>query len=145
MVCWGMTVQQSLLIRKSFALVEEHRHIDALVFYRRLFTLAPELRPLFRTDIEKQAAKLTDMLSLLIAKLDRPASLEAELLELGARHVAYGVKDEHYEVVGRALLDMLAEVCGAAFTPEVRAAWTALYDSVQSAMRRGAASKLAAV
>jgi methyl-accepting chemotaxis protein len=84
------------------------------------------------------------MLGLLIAMLDRPASLEKELREMGARHANYGVKDEHYEFVGRALLDMLANVCGAAFTPDVRAAWTELYDSVQSAMRRGAAAGTAA-
>jgi hemoglobin-like flavoprotein len=133
-----MSPQQTYHIRKSFAIVEEHSHIAALVFYRRLFTLAPELRPLFKTDIEVQARKLMDMLGVLITMIERAAALEAELRELGARHAAYGVRNSHYQIVGRALLDMLAEVCGNAFTPEVRDAWTALYDAVSAGMKAGA-------
>ncbi len=133
-----MNPSQPYLIRKSFAIVEEHRGIAALVFYRRLFALEPALRPLFKTDIEEQARKLMEMLAALIAMLERPALLTAELREMGARHATYGVKDRHYQIVGTALMEMLAEICGPAFTPAVREAWAALYDSVQSAMRAGA-------
>ena len=45
-------------LRKTFALVERQSHVAALVFYQRLFELDPMLRPLFKTDIEEQAAKL---------------------------------------------------------------------------------------
>lgn len=133
-----MSPQQSYHIRKSFAIVEEHSHIAALEFYRRLFALAPEVRSLFKTDIEVQAGKLMDMLGVLITMLERPAALEAELRELGARHATYGVRDSHYQIVGRALLEILAEVCGKAFTPDVRDAWTALYDAVAAGMKAGA-------
>jgi hypothetical protein len=33
------------------------------------------------------------------------------------RHVSYGVKDEHYDTVGKALLDTLAHAFGDDFTP----------------------------
>jgi hemoglobin-like flavoprotein len=42
-------------------------------------------------------------------------------------------------MVGRALLDMLAETLDRGFTPEVREAWTALYGAVESLMKLGAA------
>lgn len=45
---------------------------------------------------------------------------------MSARHAGDGVWDEHYNTAGQALLDMLEEVLQARFTPEVRAAWTAL-------------------
>jgi len=139
-----MNPQQSYHIRKSFAIVEEHAQIAALEFYRKLFAIAPEVRPLFRHDIEEQAKKLIDMLGVLVVMLERPAALDAELRDLGARHAGYGVKDSHYHAVGRALLGMLADVCGPAFTPEVRDAWLSLYEAVQCGMRRGAASGPAA-
>jgi hemoglobin-like flavoprotein len=134
-----MTPVQVHLIRKSFAELSRHDHVAALVFYRRLFEIDPGLRPLFTNDIEEQSRKLLDMLAVLIAMLERPVGLELELKAMGLRHVEYGVKEEHYATVGGALLDMLAEVLGAKFTPEVREAWTLLYGAVESLMKEGAA------
>jgi hemoglobin-like flavoprotein len=127
------------LIRKSFAELSYHNHVAALVFYRRLFQLDPELRPLFTGDIEEQSRKLMDMLGALIAMLERPVGLEIELRAMGARHAGYGVKDPHYATVGAALIDMLAETLGEKFTPEMRDAWLALYGAVESTMKAGAA------
>ena len=134
-----MDPQQTYLIRKTFAEVQRSQHVAALVFYQRLFALDPSLQPMFRGDIEVQAQKLIDMLGVLITMLDRPEHLDAELRAMGVRHKEYGVKDAHYDTVGRALLDMLAGVLGKQWTPEVQAAWTALYGAVESAMKAGAA------
>ncbi len=133
-----MSPQQVYLIRKSFADLARHEHVAALVFYRRLFEIDPSLRPMFKGDIEEQSKKLIDMLAALIAMLEQPAGLDIELRAMGARHAGYGVKDEHYATVGGALLDMLAETLGSEFTPEVRAAWTALYSAVETTMKAGA-------
>jgi hemoglobin-like flavoprotein len=133
-----MSPTQVHLIRKSFAQLERHKHVSALVFYRRLFELDPTLRPLFKGDIEEQSRKLLDMLGALISMLERPLGLELELRAMGARHSGYGVKDAHYATVGRALLDMLAETLDKSFTPEVREAWTVLYGAVESTMKAGA-------
>ena len=135
-----MSPQQKYLIRKSFAALEAHGSVPALVFYRRLFELDPGLRPLFKTDIEVQAAKLFDMLGALISHLERTALLEAELRLMGQRHVTYGVVPSHYDTVGQAMLDMLSEVLREDFTPAVREAWTALYGAVASTMLAGADS-----
>jgi hemoglobin-like flavoprotein len=134
-----MTTEQVHLIRRSFAALARHEHVAALIFYRRLFEIAPELRPMFKGDIEMQSKKLIEMLGVLIAMLERPHGLELELKAMGARHAGYGVKDEHYAVVGAALLDMLAETLGEGFTPEVRVAWIALYGAVEATMKAGAA------
>lgn len=133
-----MTPDQVHLIRKSFAELTRHDHIAALVFYRRLFEIDPALRPMFTSNIEEQAKKLIDMLGVLIAMLERPIGLDMELRAMGARHVGYGVKDEHYATVAGALLDMLSEVLGDKFTPETKAAWVALYGAVETTMKRGA-------
>ena len=133
-----MTPPQVYLIRKSFAQLARHEHVAALVFYRRLFELDPSLRPLFKGDIEEQARKLVDMLAALIAMLERPQSLELELRAMRARHAGYSVNHDQCATVGRALVDMLDEALGDAFTPAVCAAWTALYGAVETIMLAGA-------
>lgn len=50
-----------------------------------------------------------------------------------------GVKDEHYDTVGAALLKTLGQGLGAEFNPPVQAAWTAVYGTMADVMR--AASK----
>lgn len=135
-----MQTAQILLVRKSFTAVERHAEISALVFYRRLFELAPQVRPMFKTDIHEQSKKLMDMLAAALNLLERPAELVGELEQMGARHAGYGTRPEHYAVVRRALLDMLGEVMGTSFTPETRAAWDELYDAIEAAMLRGAAA-----
>ena len=133
-----MTAHQVYLIRKSFAELARHDHVAALVFYRRLFEIDPALRPLFTGSIEEQARKLMDMLGVLISMLERPLGLDMELRAMGGRHAGYGVQDEHYATVGGALLDMLSETLGKDFTPDLRAAWTALYSAVATTMKTGA-------
>jgi methyl-accepting chemotaxis protein len=133
-----MTKATIRLLRKSFARVETQQHVAALVFYQRLFELDPTLRLLFHTDIEVQSRKLVQMLAATVSLLDRPEELCATLEQLGARHVGYGVRDEHYETVGRALLEMLASVLGEDFTISTRKAWADLYAEIARAMKRGA-------
>jgi methyl-accepting chemotaxis protein len=133
-----MTVEQVHQIRKSFERVEAMGHVAALVFYQRLFAMAPAVRPLFHTNIETQAKKLTDMLAAAISLLERPGELQSVLHRLGARHVDYGAKAEHYPVVAQALLDMLAEVLGAEFTPTLRGAWSEMLHIVSNTMIEGA-------
>src|SRR5215471_3864150 len=134
-----MTGDQIYLLRKSFEIVEQHKHVAALVFYRRLFELDPKLRWLFTTNIEEQSKKLIDMLGLALSLSERPEVLQMEVRELGARHATYGVQEEYYETVGRAMLEMLGHVLGEQFTPATRQAWTEFYDFMAETMKTGAA------
>jgi hemoglobin-like flavoprotein len=138
-----VTPDQIHLLRKSFSHVEPKAQIAVISFYRRLFELAPGLRPLFRTSIEEQSTKYVEMLSLAVNLTDRPAILKAEMRQLGARHVIYGVQDEHYDVVVRALVEMIADVLGSEFTPTIRAVWQEFFDMIADAMKQGAATYLA--
>ena len=61
-----------------------------------------------------------------------------KLRELGARHVAYGARPEHYPVVGQALIAAMAEIAGDAWRPEYERAWAAAFEVVAGAMLDGA-------
>jgi hemoglobin-like flavoprotein len=134
-----MTSNQIQLIRETFALVGPKAQVAALIFYKRLFELDPSLRHLFRHDIEEQATKLMQMLTAAVRLLDRPETLLPVLEDLGRRHVRYGVRDEHYDTVGEALLWMLGETLGPDFTADACDAWASLYTLVATTMQRAAA------
>jgi hemoglobin-like flavoprotein len=112
------------------------------LFYGRLFELAPDLRPMFRGDIRRQGRKFTDMLGSLvdgIEHLDRAARM---LGDMGQRHAGYGVRAEHYGVVGGAFLWTLSQALESDFSPEVRQAWKALIEEIAAAMQAGAENHL---
>jgi methyl-accepting chemotaxis protein len=135
-----MTPQQIQAVRASFEPLVPMAEQVAEAFYARLFERDPALRPLFRGNPREQGERLMQMIAAAVALLDRPAALEPVLLQLGVRHAGYGVQPAHYDTVGAALLDTLEAGLGAAFTPELREAWTAMYTLVATTMQRGAAA-----
>ena len=143
-----MTPEQVQLIRLTFVQVMNRKMEVGRMFYDRLFSIAPDTRPMFRGDIDVQAQKLMDTLALAISGLRDLPSLVGMLEALSVRHVGYGVHDKHYDDVGAALLWTLERGLGPSFTPEARDAWTALYGTVAEVMRnaakRGPSAKVAA-
>lgn len=126
------------LVRASFAQVKPIAPQAAELFYAHLFEIDPQLRPLFRGDMQEQGRMLMAMLGAAIGMLERPDQLLPALRTLGARHAGYGVQDHHYASVGTALIRTLEQGLGPAFTPATRAAWLAVYDLVQRTMRSAA-------
>lgn len=140
-----MTPQDTALIRSNFAQLHRRKIEVACLFYERLFITAPSTRALFKTDIEAQAAKLIETLTVALAMLNDPAGLDALLARLGQRHRGYGVRPSHYDAVRSALLWTLETSLGSDFTGQARAAWSELYDRMAATMlAAGAASQRSA-
>jgi hemoglobin-like flavoprotein len=138
-----MTPEQAQIVKLSFAQVMRNKDQVGMMFYDRLFEIAPEVRPLFKGDIAGQSRKLMDTLALAVGMLRDMPTLVMTLQGLARRHVGYGVKDEHYDKVGEALLWTLENGLGDAFTPQVRDAWAALYTTVANVMRDAARGEAA--
>ncbi len=130
-----MTPHQINLIKSSFAKVYFTRDESARIFYDRLFTIAPEVRPLFKNDLASQGKKLMDTLALAVTATSHPQSLPSLLEDTAKRHLEYGATAAHYESVGAALLWMLQQQLGSDFTPAVRGAWTELYERMATTMQ----------
>jgi hemoglobin-like flavoprotein len=110
------------------------------IFYRRLFEAAPQVEPLFDgADLVNQRTKLLETLVLLRKSLRDLKQIAPRLRKLGALHVAYGARAEHYPVVAGVLLASMAELAGPAWTPSVAAAWTRALNFVAGVMLDGAA------
>lgn len=135
-----MTPEQVQLVQSSFQKVVPIADTAADLFYDRLFTIAPEVKPLFPDDLGPQKKKLMQMLATAVTNLHQVEKILPAVEDLGRRHVAYGVTAKHYEPVGAALLWTLEQGLGADFTPPVKAAWTEVYTTVAGVMTKAAAS-----
>ena len=134
-----MTPHQIDLVQSSWQRVAPIQDTAASLFYARLFELDADLVRLFKGSMVEQGRRLMTMIDIAVAGLPRVDQIAHVLRNLGARHAAYGVRDEHYDTVEAALLWTLEQGLAAAFTGEVAAAWTAAYCALASLMKEGAA------
>jgi hemoglobin-like flavoprotein len=129
-----MTPDQVKLVQQSFAKVAPISETAAVLFYDRLFEIAPQVRAMFPADMTEQRKKLMAMLAAVVNGLANLDSILPAASALAKRHVAYGAKAEHYPVVGSALLWTLEKGIGDAWTPELADAWTAAYGTLSGFM-----------
>lgn len=111
------------------------------VFYEKLFEIAPETREMFLQDINVQSSKLMSTLGLVVSQLQNTSELEPVINDLALRHLAYGVKEEHYSLVREALISMLRTVLDKSLPDEVLVAWERAYDSMARVMLDAAYSQ----
>lgn len=135
--------------------------VVAEVLYHSLFDLAPETTLLFPPDVRhryrdwsadegvdeadvyrspalrKLFAKVVNAVGTAVAGLQDLSRLVPMLTQLGSRHFAYGVKEEYFHIMGKALVRALQETLGDLFTLEVEFAWTMVYGFVSSIMISG--------
>ncbi len=139
-----MTLQIELL-ETSFEAITPCGDAFVTAFYERLFTRFPQVRAFFAsTDMKEQRKKLLGALTLVIQNLRKPEVLTSALKGLGQRHVAYGVRPEHYPIVGAILLETFADFLGERWTLEYHDAWAQAYEAVSMIMLEGANVAVAA-
>ena len=129
-----MTPDQVKLVQDSFAKVAPISETAAVLFYDRLFEVAPQVKAMFPADMTEQRRKLMAMLAAVVNGLGDLPSILPAASALAKRHVTYGAKPEHYPIVGAALLWTLEKGLGAGWTPEVASAWTTAYGTLSGYM-----------
>jgi len=129
-----MTPDQVKLVQSSFCKVAPVSEQAAVMFYDRLFEVAPQVKSMFPADMTEQRRKLMAMLSAVVNGLGNLESILPAASALATRHVGYGAKAEHYPVVGGALLWTLEKGLGDGWTPEVADAWTTAYATLSGFM-----------
>ena len=134
-----MSPRQIALVRESWRHVVPTQEQTAARFYRRLFDLDPSLEGLFGGDMAQQGRKLTAMLGMVVSRLDRLDQIVPAVRELGRRHAGYGVREEHYDTVGVALLGTLRDGLGDALDCEGEEAWAVAYGTLARVMKAAAA------
>jgi nitric oxide dioxygenase len=129
-----MTPEQISLVQQSFAKVAPISDAAAVLFYDRLFEVAPSVRAMFPEDMTEQRKRLMGMLATVVGGLSNLEAILPAASALAKRHVGYGARAEHYPVVGATLLWTLEKGLGEAWTPELAQAWTTAYGVLSGFM-----------
>ncbi|GJQ08503.1 hypothetical protein GpartN1_g294.t1 [Galdieria partita] len=128
MVRQVLNSEEIQLVQQSWSKVEDRQHLIGEAFYHLLFETYPSLKPLFRSDMEKQKKLLVNMVDKGVKLLSDTDKLEIALYNLGKRHRKYGVKEEHFPYVGETLLKVLKQFLGDELDEKSLNAWEAIYQ-----------------
>jgi hemoglobin-like flavoprotein len=97
-------------VKNSYAaLPAEGRRLSAR-FYQELFAAAPNLRPLFPTDLSNLQGHFEAALALVIRNLTEMGGLQDALRDLGAQHVHWGARPEDYLTARNALVTAIGSL-----------------------------------
>ncbi|TPG06572.1 globin domain-containing protein [Sphingomonas oligophenolica] len=129
-----ISASQGQTIVDSYDLIRAHEVNYSQIFYDRLLHDHPFARALFPDDMTHQVNVFREMIDALVSQIDDLSALQPSLTDLAKRHVAYGVKAWHYEVVGEGLIGCFSDVLADRFTTAMREAWEALYSATAGAM-----------
>ena len=126
------------LIDESLRLLGDQ--VDRVVgyFYAAMFVEAPHLRSLFPAAMDTQRDRLFRALTGAVGNMAAPERLTEQLTALGRDHRKYGVRPEHYDVLGRALITALQHHHQNVWVPELEAAWQKAYGVMADRMIEGA-------
>jgi len=133
-----MDSKQVALVQQTFEKAAGLGEKVADIFYAELFSIEPSLQKMFTSDFAEQKRKLLAALAMVVRSLHMPEAILRPAQTLAVKHVDYGVKPEHYAIVGSALLNTLRKGLGAEFTSDVEAAWTEAYGTLASIMKDAA-------
>jgi NAD(P)H-flavin reductase/hemoglobin-like flavoprotein len=122
------------LIAESWLAVEPRAERVARYFYARIFHDHPAARDMFPVTMEVQRDRLLGALVWIVRGLANPEQLAPYLAQLGRDHRKFGVRPEHYALVGDSLIAALREYGGLAWTAAVEAAWERALGKVAAVM-----------
>lgn len=126
-------------IRASIQVIEPDLTALSDTFYERLFEVAPDVRRLFAPDMTRQRGHFEAALALLLRNITMLDVLGPSLMALGAEHVGYGTKIEHYGVARDCLIHAIRQHAGDSWSEQLERDWREAIDAVMRPMLRGAA------
>jgi len=129
-----MTLDQIEFVQASFAQVVPVSDTAASLFCGRHFEIAPEVKPLFKSDMRGQGRKRMATLGAVVNGLRNLDAILPIAKALALKHVTCGVRAEHYKPVGEALIWRLERGLGDDFTAAARSAWIVANETLSSAM-----------
>jgi hemoglobin-like flavoprotein len=136
-----VTPEQITVVRANADVVLRNPERFGRRYHERLSSAAPEVGALF-PDAGGQRGRLVDEVVRVAGAVGDFERFVGQARSLGARHEGYGVRPEHYAVMGGVLVETLAEVVGASFDDSAADAWRCLYLLLSELMMDGAARSL---
>ncbi|NIZ59698.1 globin [Sedimentitalea sp. CY04] len=134
----SFTKEELELLHNSYEELRKGVALHPRAFYDALFEHAPQMRSMFREDIEGQNMKFMTTLGVILTKLQDEDAVDERFQELGTKHAELGVQVGHFQPMEDALIDTLKNELGAGFTAEHDALWRRAFLTISERMiRRG--------
>lgn len=120
------------IVKATAPVVIEHITEITKVFYPKMFANNPELLNVFNQANQAIGEQPIALASSIVAYAhhllgDADFDFGAAIERIANKHVALAIAPADYTIVGRNLLDAIADVLGDAVTPEVARAWGEVY------------------
>lgn len=118
------------VIKKTAPILASRAEELTNLFYERLFTANPEVRPLFSTSHQRSGVQQRALAGAIVAYATHIDQLEALGPAVGLithKHASLGIQPEHYPIVGKNLLAAIQDLLGDAATEEILSAWGKAY------------------
>lgn len=125
-----MTHKQINLIRSSWEKAGEQPLTTGILFYDRLFSLAPETRYVFRSPVSEQTSRLMSVTGCIINNLEQTDEVLYDITGMAQEYASYGLKAMHYRAVGNSLLWALEKRLDNLWDNELKEAWTEFYKLI---------------
>jgi NAD(P)H-flavin reductase/hemoglobin-like flavoprotein len=127
------------LLKESLAVIEPVRDKVIGYFYAKLFVENPEVRSMFPLTMDIQRDRIYRAITSAVQGIDRPELLCPMLAQLAKDHRKYGVRPEHFDAVGRALIGAIREYSYGDWGAEIEDAWVRTFDLIARTMIAAAA------
>jgi len=117
-----LTPSQIAIVKATVPVLKEHGVTITTLFYKNLLEAHPELRNVFNEANQVDGAQpraLAAAVWAYAAYVDELGKLSAAVARIAYKHASLNVQPEHYPIVGKFLLGAVAEVLGAACTPDI--------------------------
>eukprot|EP00529_Nitzschia_sp_RCC80_P022249 CAMPEP_0113507866 /NCGR_PEP_ID=MMETSP0014_2-20120614/36697_1 /TAXON_ID=2857 /ORGANISM="Nitzschia sp." /LENGTH=480 /DNA_ID=CAMNT_0000403511 /DNA_START=389 /DNA_END=1827 /DNA_ORIENTATION=- /assembly_acc=CAM_ASM_000159 len=133
--------------------IDDYESKGGVLLFQHLFELCPEAKILFGfpEDIDPHSDKLLENkrflahASFLLSMIGKTVKmigqdddkLAKDLLELGRKHVTYGVKAEYFPFMTKAIMQMMKELLGGEFSESEQEAWEDILATLIADMVKG--------
>ncbi len=115
-------------IKASIPLIQDHGLEISSRMYDILFEKYPETKAFFSGSIEKQPKILTAAIAAYAENIDQIEKLHDKIIYIANAHVKSHVLEDHYPMVGDAILLAMKEILADKATPEILKAWGEAYS-----------------
>eukprot|EP00288_Rhodomonas_lens_P013074 CAMPEP_0177693350 /NCGR_PEP_ID=MMETSP0484_2-20121128/2353_1 /TAXON_ID=354590 /ORGANISM="Rhodomonas lens, Strain RHODO" /LENGTH=510 /DNA_ID=CAMNT_0019204155 /DNA_START=71 /DNA_END=1600 /DNA_ORIENTATION=+ len=128
--------QHSSLVIMSWDMALDNTNEEELggMVFDTLIRTAPNFKSIFSRPRQVMAMKFIDMISTIVSFADDPERMKEQVRWLGVRHVKYGAKPHHTQILGQVLINVLEEAVGEEWSSEMEKAWLDLWNTACAAM-----------
>ncbi len=121
------------IIKSTVPALKAHGLDITTTFYKNMFEQNPEVAPLFDMNKQKSGEQPKALAMTVLAaaqNVDNLGAIMPVVQRIAIRHCDCGVKEQHYPIVGKHLLEAIKQVLGEAATDEIIDAWAKTYEVI---------------